>query len=170
MRHFIANIMIYVIGGLLFLGAATFAWMRSEQLTITTESAVLARWVPGDAEFHWHDLGEASYRRNCANCHMQDGSGWDQYPGLDEAGDMLRTGAGRQHLIDLHIYGLTSDRWGAPMPPMGHIRDVEMAAVINYIATAFGSGSDADLLVPDDVAARRGLGLSPADVNRQRPR
>jgi mono/diheme cytochrome c family protein len=169
MRHVIANIATYAVAALLVVGSAFFAWLRSEQVTVTTEAAVLAGYEPADEVFQWFALGESSYVRNCANCHLGDGSGWDQYPGLDRSGAMLRTEQGREHLIDLHLYGLTSDRWGAPMPPMGHIRDVELAAVINYIATRFGDAGDGDLLVSADIEARRGLRRSPADVERSRP-
>jgi mono/diheme cytochrome c family protein len=167
MRHFLANILTYAIAAFLFLGAAAFAWMRTAQLTIITEPDVVVRYAPGDASFQWQDLGAGSYRRNCANCHGRAGGGWDEYPAVDLAGEMLRTPDGREYLIDLHLYGLTSNRWGAPMPPMRHIHDVELAAVINYIATRFGNAPGEDLLVPDDVAARRGLGLSPAAVERR---
>ena len=76
-------------------------------------------------------------------------------------------------MVNVHLYGLASRRWRAPMPPMGHISDVEMAAVINHVLTRFGSegalGPDTPLLDPEDVAAQRGLRLSPEAVNRQRP-
>jgi mono/diheme cytochrome c family protein len=167
MRHLLANIMTYVIATLLFLGAAAFAWVRTEQFTIAREPGVVIRYSPGDTIFQWQQLGEASFRRNCSNCHGRAGGGWDQYPAVDLAAEMLADPEGRDYLIDLHLYGLTSQRWGAPMPPMGHMHDVEMAAVINYIATAFGNAHPGDLLLPEDIRARRGLGLSPADVERR---
>jgi mono/diheme cytochrome c family protein len=169
MRHVIANALTYAIATLLVAGSAFFAWLRSEQVTVTTEAVVLAGYEPTDATFEWFELGRSSYIRNCANCHLRDGSGWDQYPDLTAAGAMLETEQGRAHLIELHLYGLTSRRFGAPMPPMGHIRDVELAAVINYIAATFGEVGDDRLLVPADVAEHRGQRLSPADVERRRP-
>ncbi|HSJ26137.1 MAG TPA: cytochrome c [Longimicrobiales bacterium] len=170
MRHILANIMTYAVAVLLFSGAAAFAWMRSAQLTIAGEESIIARYQPAEAlTFEWHDLGRASYQRNCMNCHRSDGSGWDQYPPVTNAAEFLASPQGRDYLIDLHVYGLTSSRWRAPMPPMGHILDVELAAVINWIATEFGAAADSDLLVPADVAARRGLGLSPAAVETRRP-
>jgi mono/diheme cytochrome c family protein len=170
MRHVLANILTYAIAALLFIGAAMFAWMRSGQVMITTEATLLAGYQTAEPHvFRWHELGRSSYARNCANCHGGDGTGWDQYPPLHRSGAMLETDRGRDHLIDLHLYGLTSDRWGAPMPPMGHIRDVELAAVINYIASTFGDAGDDRLLVPAAIEARRGLRRSPADVERDRP-
>jgi mono/diheme cytochrome c family protein len=173
MRHFLANIATYSIAIFLLIGAGVFAWVRSAQVTITTESAVLAQYQPEQgAIFRWHALGAGSYERNCMNCHLADGTGWDQYPGLGHTGELYTAEGGRDFVIDLHLYGLASPRWRAPMPPMGHLRDVEMAAVINYVLSNFGNQQhvgDEELLRPEDVAARRGLDLSPSDVNRQRP-
>jgi mono/diheme cytochrome c family protein len=169
MRHFLANIVTYGIAVLLFLGAALFAWSRSAQVAVTTEAMMLAGYEPADAGFRWEGLGRAGYDRNCRNCHGADGVGWDQYPGLGGAGSMAAGVGGREFLVDLHLYGLASDRWGAPMPPMGHIRDVELAAILNYILTAFGDAETEQLFVPADIADRRGLRLSPRAVDRRRP-
>ncbi|CAN5779198.1 hypothetical protein BH23GEM6_BH23GEM6_00100 [soil metagenome] len=173
MRHFLANIATYSIAIFLLAGAAVFAWVRSAQVTITTESAVLAQYRPEQgAPFRWQELGAGSYERNCMNCHLADGAGWDQYPGLGHTARLYTAEGGRDFVIDLHLYGLTSPRWRAPMPSMGHLQDVEMAAVINYVLSSFGNRQQVDddsLLRPEDIAARRGLDLSPSDVNRRRP-
>jgi mono/diheme cytochrome c family protein len=170
MRHFLANIMTYAIAAALILGAAAFAWMRNAQLALVTETDVIARFAPAPSgEFRWHELGGISYQRNCANCHGTSGRGWDEYPGLQPAAAILAAPGGREYLVDLHLYGLTSDRWGAPMPRMQHLHDVELAAVINYVLTEFGGFAHGELFVPEDVAERRGRRLSPRDVNRNRP-
>lgn len=174
MRHFLANIAVYTIAASLVLGATVFAWFRSQQLVLTNERAVLARFEPTPAhEFRWTELGPSSYERNCMNCHGESGRGWDQYPGVDHTAALFGAPGGREYLIDVHLYGLTSDRWRAPMPPMEHMADVELAAVLNYLLTSFGSErvlpSDAPLYLPTDIAARRGLGISPVEVNEYRP-
>lgn len=172
MRHFLANVATYGIAGLLVVGAALFAWARSSQLTVTDEVAVLAQYEPHPSgEFRWQDLGARSYERNCSTCHLRDGSGWDQYPPLDHTRTLAQADGGRAYVIDLHLYGLASDRWRAPMPPMGHIQDVEMAAVINHVISRFGAAPvDADTLYgPDDIRARRGQRLTPHEVNTRRP-
>jgi mono/diheme cytochrome c family protein len=171
MRHFLANIVTYTIAALLFIGAAAFAWMRSAQLELTTESAVLARYEPPPSlDFDWRELGQRGYARNCANCHRADGSGWDQYPPVTGSAALARQEGGREYLIDLHLYGLTSPRWGAPMPRMAHVNDVELAAIINYVVRELGGGAGAPLLQgPGDVAERRGRAVSPSDVNARRP-
>lgn len=174
MRHFLANVATYTIAVLLLAGAGAFAWMRSAQLLLTDEAAVLERYEPSPAgEFAWAELGRSSYVRNCANCHGRDGQGWDQYPGVGHTGRLFAAPGGREYLIDVHLYGLTSRRWRAPMPPMGHLHDAEMAAVINHVLTNYGNGealpAGTPLLLPADVAARRGQALSPAQVDRRRP-
>lgn len=174
MRHLLANIITYTIAALLLTGAALFAWVRTEQLVVSDEGTVLARYepTPGD-EFRWAELGRDSYVRNCANCHGRAGQGWDQYPGLGRTAALWAEPGGREYVVDLHLYGLTSDRWRAPMPPMGHLQDAEMAAVINYVLTSFGNErrlpAEARLYTPADITARRGRALSPSDVERLRP-
>jgi cytochrome c553 len=171
-RHFLANVAIYAVAVLLLAGAALFAWARSAQLTVTDEVAVLAAFAPAeDSTFHWRELGAESYARNCRTCHLHDGSGWDQYPPIDHTSTLAATPAGRAYVIDVHLYGLAGDRWRAPMPPMGHLHDIEMAAVLNHVITAFGATrvGDARLYRPEDIAARRGQALSPREVNARRP-
>jgi mono/diheme cytochrome c family protein len=173
MRHFIANVATYTIAVLLVVGAALFAWMRSAQLVIVDEGTVLAAADPDYARgFDWEALGRASYERNCAVCHGRDGRGWDQYPGVGHTAQLFEAPGGREYLIDLHLYGLTSQRWRAPMPRMGHIHDPELAAVLNYLLTSFGNEqarAEGVLYGPADIAARRGRDDTPWTVNERRP-
>lgn len=166
MRHFLANIVTYTIAVLLFVGAAAFAWMRASQLTLTSEQALLARYLPAETDaFAWQVPGEMGYARNCRNCHGATGQGWDQYPPI--AATAATAGGDRdtrEHLIDVVLYGLTSPRWGVPMPPMAHMHDVEIAAVLNYISAAFLGRAFEPVVQPDEVAARRGRNLKPRDV------
>jgi mono/diheme cytochrome c family protein len=174
MRHLLANIVTYSIAAILLALAALFAWARAAQLALTNEATVLARYEPTPVhEFEWEDLGRSSYRRNCANCHGREGGGWDQYPGLSHTAALVAAEGGREFVVDLHLYGLTSRRWGAPMPPMGHLHDVELAAVLNYVLVRFSPRAQLEaaspLYLPRDVAARRTQGLSSAEVNARRP-
>lgn len=174
MRHLLANIATYTIAVFLFGAAALFGWGRSAQLVVSDEPTVLQRFAPAPGhEFDWTELGESSYRRNCQNCHGPEGRGWDQYPGLNHAAALLQAPGGREHLIDVHLYGLTSRRWGAPMPSMGHLHDLELAAVLNHVMTHFGNeeilGESTQLFTPKEMAARRGQRLSPRGVEARRP-
>ena len=75
-------------------------------------------------------------------------------------------------MINLHLYGLDSPRSRVPMPPMDHLADAEIAAVLNYMLAEFGGsevGSGATPpFFPPEVAARRGAGLGPQEVGAQR--
>ena len=169
MRHLIAHLAVYIIALLLVGGAAAFGTIRSRQLVVVDEATLLGRHEPAVArEFDWAELGAYGYERNCANCHVADGSGWDQYPPLHDAAREFRTEAARAFLIDLHLYGVAGDRWRAPMPRMDHVTDAELAAILNHVIVRFG-GADAAadrLFQPADIAARRGQRLGPAEVYR----
>lgn len=177
MRHFLSYVLLAFLAFFLVIFSAVFAWMRSSQLTITTESTVLKYSVAKPdfitmKSFQWREIGPTSYHANCKNCHGSDGSGWDQYPGLEASGRLYNAEGGRDYLIDLHLYGLSSDRWRAPMPAMSTMPDVELAAVINFILVEFSDEMTPDeenLLRPADISERRGLDLSPTDVNETRP-
>lgn len=172
MRHLVANIATYTIAALLILGSALFAWMRSSQLVLSDEYATLARYEPTpEHDFEWREVGEHAYASNCRNCHGREGLGWDQYPGLTDTARLFAAPGGREYLVELHLHGLTSPRWGAPMPSMGHLQDVELAAVLNHVLTHFGNTppTGARLYVPADIAALRGPKRSPWEVNALRP-
>jgi cytochrome c5 len=170
MRHLLANVVTYTVAALLLIGAILFARMRSSQYALTYESTILAQYEPTpDRELAWRALGPATYRRNCRTCHRADGEGWDQYPPLAPTAGFIQFPAGREYLIDVQLYGLTSPRWRAPMPPMGHLHDAEVAAALNYMIEAFAGLEDFAPFTVAEVAARRGLDHHPRDVNRMRP-
>jgi len=173
MRHFLANVATYTIAIGLVAGAALFAWMRSAQLVISSETAILARYEPVPPDADLTELGQIAYKRNCMACHLGEGQGWDQYPGLGHTVDLFQAAGGREYIIDLHLYGLTSPRWRAPMPPMGHMSDVELAAVLNHVLRNYGNEAqltpETQYYTPDDIASRRGMDRSPREVNATRP-
>ncbi len=174
MRHVVANLATYLIATLLLLGAVAFAWGRSAQLEISTEEAVWDQYQSNEENaFPWFKAGAASYVSNCANCHGRDGRGWDQYPALEQTSRVFQAPGGRDYLIDVHLYGLTSSRWRAPMPAMGHMQDPELAAVMNHVLVSFGNKKYLENTVrfvrPQDIRARRGAKLKPHEVNEERP-
>ena len=79
---------------------------------------------------------------------------------------------GRGYLIDLHLHGLTSDRWRAPMPTMRTLSNSEIAAVINYVMEEFSPEDATDEpiphFLPSEVEARRDHRKTPREVNDQR--
>lgn len=172
MRHVIANLFTYVLAGLLLIGSAVFAWIRSSQLVISDEASALARFeaTPEAAEA-WRALGERSYEANCRRCHGADGQGWDQYPPLTDVGRIAAAPGGRDYLIALHLFGVASDRWRAPMPAMGHMHDIELAAVVDHVLTRFGDAPPigAAPISSRELAARRATPMSPYQVSARRP-
>ncbi len=174
MRHLLTNIATCIIALFLIGTALLFGWARSAQVVVTQEATVLERYEPvANQDFAWEQPGRIGYLRNCANCHGEDGLGWDQYPSVSHTSLLFAREGGRNYLADLNLYGLTSSRWGAPMPPMGHLHDIELAAILNYLLTHFGNeeqlGETARLYTPQEIAQRRGQSLRPRQVNTQRP-
>lgn len=173
MRHLVSNLAITSLALLIALGSVIFAWARSSQVIVVTEDELLAHYARvDDRRFRWEGLGAHSYARNCANCHLPGGRGWDEYPPVTAAGELLSSSEGRTYLVDLHLYGLDGPASAVPMPRMEHLADAELAAVINYVAFELGDpGGEtrAEALSPGDVAARRGLRIAPGDVAARRP-
>jgi mono/diheme cytochrome c family protein len=171
MRHLIVNVFVYSLGALLLLGSAIFAWIRSEQIVVTRESETVGRVVAAaKTEAELRALGEASYDANCRHCHGADGRGWDQYPGIHGMDRLVASPDGRRYYVALHLFGVASPRWRAPMPPMGHIADVELAAVLQYVIDRFGEAEDSDIAItPDEIAEARAEPISAREVGRLRP-
>jgi mono/diheme cytochrome c family protein len=176
MRHVFANIAVYVLAVGLLAGAALFAWVRSEQLIISSERASeLQDYVVAASpdQFDWEAFGERVYVANCQNCHGSRGTGRFEYPPLHGQGAVVAAERGREYLMRVMLYGLWTGAHDAPMPPMPNLTDAQIAAVNNYVLTYFDDPGRYDpevrLYIPSEVAAQRGLGLSERDMGRQRP-
>ena len=176
MRHVLANLATYALVVGLAASAALWAWARSEQLVIATEADVEpAQTVPPQSvsAFDWRAFGEDTYVANCQNCHTADGSGRGMYPPVQNQAAHLGAEGGRGYLMDLVLYGLYTGEYGAPMPPMPELSDAEIAAATNYVLVQFAARDatpdPSRLVLPSDVAARRGRDLSERDVARTRP-
>lgn len=121
------------------------------------------------------DAGKVAYERNCAACHQADGSGMaGVFPPLRGHAPKL----GREYLVDLVLYGLAGAieidgvTYRGMMPGMAQMSDADIAASLNYILGAWGNdGMLPDGFAPvtaDEVAARRGKGLTPTDMLERR--
>jgi len=176
MRHLYANLAVYVLAGSLLLLSMLFAWIRSDQLILATETSVEP---PGFAEavepddFPWREIGERVYVGNCQTCHGASGTGRDVYPPVVGQGAVVEAEGGREYLIRVMLYGLATGTHGAPMPPMPHLSDTQIAAVNNFMLTRFEHparpATDLPLFVPSEVAAERGRRLRERDVAAMRP-
>ncbi len=91
--------------------------------------------------------GQALYKQHCATCHGPEGQG---------QGDVFPALAGNTNLADLEMVMdvVLHGRQGTAMVPWGQqMSDDEIAAVINYILSAWGN--DFGTVTPDDIAQRR---------------
>ena len=182
MRHIYAYRITYIIAALLIAAAAFFAWIQSEEIAIVADETD-EREVPVDpdritelADFDWEELGETVYIQECSACHQPDGEGTpDLYPPLaGHAPELFRAEGGREFLIKVVLYGLEGEIvvggevYDEPMPPMPQLDDVEIAAVLNRILTAWNNEErlpdDPELYLPADVADERDRNLTPGDV------
>jgi mono/diheme cytochrome c family protein len=101
-------------------------------------------------------LGEGIYQQDCARCHGADGKGvGNNFPNL--AGNQSVYGGSPDDAISMVLGGYES--WhsnGSYMPEYGQdLTDDQIAAVINYIRTAWGNPGVADVS-GDHVAGERG--------------
>jgi mono/diheme cytochrome c family protein len=124
------------------------------------------------------DAGAALYAANCAACHQANGQGVaGVFPPLAaHAPELLE--ADRSYLVNTLLYGLQGPiqvdgaTYNGVTPAWAHLSDMELADILNHTLTAWGNAGllpeGAALYTPDEVAALRGLGLTPADVHDQR--
>jgi mono/diheme cytochrome c family protein len=169
-RHVISNIFVIALTGLLVLGSLVFMRIRSAQVVISDEATVYAMYEHQPADRELEQLREQSYAANCRPCHGAAGRGWDQYPPLTGMSTLAAAPGGRDYLIALHLFGVASPRWRAPMPPMKHMPDALLAAAINYMFESFGNEAHpVEPITPAEIAARRADTAHPADIARLRP-
>jgi len=122
--------------------------------------------------------GEQVYQSYCMSCHQANGKGvTGAFPPLVEVvPEYLQQGdLGRQFLIHVVLYGLQGEitagggTFNSMMPPYGNqLSDDQVAAVLNYIAQAWGNDQllpkDFKPFTPDEVKAERGKNLTPMQV------
>ena len=179
MRHLYADAVTWALAVGLAAFALLFAWARSAQLVIATETDVEPAWARAAPAADGVDgvdmaaFGEAVYVANCRNCHAADGAGRGTYPPVRDLAAHLDAEGGRGYLIDLTLHGLYTGGYGAPMPPMPELSDAEIAAATNHVLVAFATGVAAPapgrLYAPGEVRARRGRELDEREVARTRP-
>jgi len=137
---------------------------------------VLAQ-APADPTYD-RDLGTQVYAANCAACHQLNGAGLPGvFPRLaGHAADLYQAEGGRDYLIEVMLYGLQGQiavggtNYNGLMPAWAHLGDEQIAAVINHSVAGFGDGAPDgfDAIAAEEVAARRGEGLTAAQVLESR--
>lgn len=85
---------------------------------------------------HPYSQGELIYKYNCANCHMDDGSGLAKLiPSLDKSRLTLSEPA---KLVCLIRNGLPVNKLtGQEMPPNTILNEVELTNLINYLGSKY---------------------------------
>jgi mono/diheme cytochrome c family protein len=123
--------------------------------------------------------GGAIYAAHCAACHQPTGLG---IPGVfpplaGHAPNLYNISGGREYLIKSVLYGLVGPitvdgrTYNLPMPAFPQLSDAQIAAVLNYTLTEWGNDAlltDFSPYSAEEVAALRGLGLTPSDVHAVR--
>lgn len=126
--------------------------------------------------------GEAVYAANCVACHQATGQGVPgAFPPLagGHAAELAAADGGRDYLIHALLYGVQGPievagaSYNGLMPAWQQLSDAQIAAVLNYVTTAWDNADVlADDVAPfaaDEIAAARGEGLAGAAVLEQRP-
>ncbi|MBM3463617.1 MAG: cytochrome c [Armatimonadetes bacterium] len=125
--------------------------------------------------------GSRLYGQNCGGCHQDDGSGSQAfYPPLKtHAANLLKVPGGCTYLAYVVLFGLggqfqlNGQTYAGAMPPMGsQLSDNEIAAILNFVATAWGN----DKRLPKgfrkytatEIGVARQAGLSASDVMIER--
>jgi mono/diheme cytochrome c family protein len=122
--------------------------------------AAYLKSVPGKATYQEQKVpvsatGADLYLNFCASCHQQNGRGVaGQIPALAGSGAVKAREA--DNVIRVVLGGLPATKSYAPMPALGAgMTDAQIAAVANYVRTAWGNGAPANA-DPGNVARLRG--------------
>jgi len=122
------------------------------------------------------DTGSRVYATNCAACHQAGGTGMaGAFPPL--AGhfpDLLKQADGRSYVGKVLLFGLEGEisvngsNYAGAMPPWNALGDDDIAAVLNYVGTAWDNGkslpSGFKPFTPDEIKALRAAPLTSAQV------
>lgn len=119
--------------------------------------------------------GAKLYSANCQSCHQVTGQGIPgAFPPLTHLDKVVQAKGGREYLIRVVLYGLQGPltvegkTYNGVMPPFRHLKDQEVADLLNHILTAFAK-SKAKPITAQEVKAQRAKPLSPQEVLKSRP-
>src|SRR5690625_2304039 len=123
---------------------------------------------------------EAAYMANCSSCHQANGAGMPGvFPPFAEGhgAELYNADGGPEYLMHTVLFGLQGEidvhgtSYNGAMPAWPQLSDEDLAGVLNHITTAWGNDAfvqDFDPFTADDLAERRGDGLSASDVHAAR--
>ncbi len=118
--------------------------------TIAAATVLLAAALPAQAQTGAGngDAGSRVYAANCAACHQVGGTGMSgAFPPLaGHVPDLLKQTDGRNYIGKVLLFGLEGEigvngnAFAGQMPPWNALSDDDIAAVINYVCTAWDNG------------------------------
>ncbi|MBS0327168.1 MAG: cytochrome c [Proteobacteria bacterium] len=116
--------------------------------------------------------GRHVFEENCSGCHGPEGAGQAGiYPALAGNADLAKDAGLPARVV---LFGLTGpiEAGGASytgtMPPFGHLGDADIAAVVNYVRSAWGNAAGAGSVDAKAIAALRAHPLTSSDVHKYR--
>jgi mono/diheme cytochrome c family protein len=127
------------------------------------------------------DAGSRIYAANCAACHQAGGTGVaDAFPPLaGHFSDLLKPADGRSYVGKLLLFGLegkisvNGSTYDGAMPAWQALSDNDIAAVLNYVSSAWDSDTPRPAgftpFTADEIKALRTPQLSAAAVHALRP-
>lgn len=121
----------------------------------------------------------AKLYQQCAGCHQANGQGIPgAFPPLaGHVAEILAKEGGRDYLILVLLYGLQGQievkgmKYNVVMPAFGQLKDEEIAALLNHIATAWGDDKKVKGFKPftaEEVKKLRAKKLAPQQVLEER--
>lgn len=131
---------------------------RATEPSLTGSSTSMATKAPASDDPSTRIIaGGRLYKTYCMGCHQAEGQGMPgTFPPLAKS-DYLMTDKSRA--IAAVLNGLTGpvevngQRYNGVMPPMGHLKDDEIADILSYVRQSWGNGEDA--VSTAEVAAER---------------
>jgi mono/diheme cytochrome c family protein/heme/copper-type cytochrome/quinol oxidase subunit 4 len=118
------------------------------------------------------EMGAQAFTSTCSACHQANGQGIPgAFPPLAGHTAEIYQAGGREYLVQVVLFGLqgpiTVDgmAYAGVMPPWANLSDAQIANALNHTLTAW-SDAPADFapILPEEVAALRGAGLTSNDV------
>jgi nitrite reductase (NO-forming) len=129
----------------------------TEASTTASTGSMSTKAPPSDDPSARIAAGGRLYKTYCMGCHQAEGQGIQgTFPPLAKS-DYL---ADKSRAIAAVLSGLTGpievngQRYNGVMPPMGHLKDDEIADILSYVCQSWGN--EADAVSAADVAAQRG--------------
>ncbi|MFO7545240.1 MAG: cytochrome C oxidase subunit IV family protein [Trueperaceae bacterium] len=118
------------------------------------------------------EMGAQAFTSTCSACHQANGQGIPgAFPPLAGHTAEIYEAGGREYLAQVVLFGLQGTitvngmAYAGVMPPWANLSDAQIANALNYTLTAW-SDAPADFapILPEEVAAVRGAGLTANDV------